>query len=135
MNIEALHQLRRVLKQVRDEKRPFEITGWSRATKDGGVPPPLTTPVNECGTASCAAGWAARDPWFIERGFVLEERKVWTDPVLYPRWKSFSGTLACTAFFDISEREFGWLFGAENANGAGRALTRLNKLLDGKSPT
>jgi len=72
VQIERLTQLIRVLEEVKADKKPFDMNVWYR---------PLLTVCewvglvgnkkHSCGTASCAAGWAAQDPWFKRRGFTL----------------------------------------------------------------
>src|SRR5882724_5960206 len=69
---EALQQLIRVLEKVREDDRPFDMSSWYDDENSQDIKL-LTMPAEDCGTASCAAGWAARDPWFIERGFKLVE--------------------------------------------------------------
>lgn len=61
MNRPRLRRLIEVLEKVRDEERPFCMDVWVAAIPDD-EPPLLTVPVQDCGTASCALGWAARDP-------------------------------------------------------------------------
>src|SRR5437660_2654673 len=52
-------QLIRVLKALtpHQRKKRFIMSDWTKETP--------------CGTARCAAGYAAVDPWFIRRGFQL----------------------------------------------------------------
>lgn len=49
-NLEALRQLRRVVEAAPDDR--WNMCNWSSAAPPG------------CGTAHCAVGWAAIDPWF-----------------------------------------------------------------------
>jgi len=103
-HIERLTQLLRVLRQVRDEARPFDQAVWAR----GRTAPLLTTPVNECGTASCAAGWAARDPWFVKQGFALNDDRGCDN--LSPEFRAARGSAACRMFFELSYDETEHLF-------------------------
>lgn len=106
MNREALLQVRRVLEKVRDEERPFNMMFWSEKDK---IPHSITVPVAECGTASCAAGWAARDPWFQERGLRLEKPYPDSDS-LFPKLGRQIGFDAMALLLDISRRDAHYLF-------------------------
>ena len=55
MNIERLQQLRRVVKAAPEDL--WDMSGFNSHT--------------DCGTAHCAAGWAALDPWFQEKTEIL----------------------------------------------------------------
>jgi hypothetical protein len=57
--IERLEQLIRVLQSLtpHEKRRHFDMEQWGYK--------------NECGTVCCAAGHAARDPWFKRRGFKM----------------------------------------------------------------
>jgi hypothetical protein len=92
-NIEALQQVVRVLKTV--EPKDFCLGSWT------------------CGTAACAIGHAAQDPWFIERGLQIgvtsynydgdEERC----PV---QEDGNSGWPAVGDFFNLSQKSAFYLF-------------------------
>ena len=76
VQIERLTQLIRVLEEVKASKKPFYMETWylplfgmSYDQKSYIV----GNKTHSCGTASCAAGWAAQDPWFKRRGFTLGE--------------------------------------------------------------
>jgi hypothetical protein len=57
MNTQALKQLRRVVKAAPADR--FHMRRWIEKAK--------------CGTAHCAAGWAAQDQWFIKQRFPLKK--------------------------------------------------------------
>lgn len=54
-NLTALRQLKRVVKAAPAER--FRMRKFTEQT--------------DCGTAYCAAGWAAIDPWFNKRGLYM----------------------------------------------------------------
>lgn len=58
LNVEALHQLIRVIKSVPGRK--FDLRSWRRDFYH----------VGQCG---CAVGWAAEDEWFRSHGFRLHQ--------------------------------------------------------------
>lgn len=130
-NIERLQQLVRVLEQVRDEKRPFDMEWWA----DAFDPPSITTPVNECGTASCAAGWAARDPWFRRRGFDMGREKSWWGfwrPAVVLKKKgriTHRGFEAAIEFFALTQEEASDLFGENHSNSIRAAITRVKRMI------
>ena len=107
MNIEAFHQLLRVLRKVRDEKKSFRMDRWWVQ--------------GECGTAGCAIGYACQDPWFIERYLVLVKYGkapdwVYNIEYLDPRFKyDYEGHYpedhhAVAKFFQISKDHVHMLF-------------------------
>ena len=59
MNIEAMQNLVRVLREVEEQKKPFDMEYWF-ADYDA---------IDDCATAACAAGWCYRDQWFKENNF------------------------------------------------------------------
>jgi len=120
-----LRQLIRVLRQVKKEKRPFDMKEWTNVDRDRVVPL-LTTPAPDCGTASCAAGWAARDPWFIEQGFTFTSARDFGHVVTYERELGFE---ACSRFFDLSHNACRDIFGQHNSNEIDDAITRVKKHL------
>ena len=74
VQIERLTQLIRVLEEVKASKKPFYMQTWHVPLslmgneEKGNI---VGNKKHSCGTASCAAGWAAQDPWFKRRGFTL----------------------------------------------------------------
>ena len=59
MNIEAMQNLVRVLREVEEQKKPFDMEDWF-ADYDA---------IDDCATAACAAGWCYRDQWFKKNNF------------------------------------------------------------------
>lgn len=59
--VERYRQLIRVMEGLSEHDREdhFQMTSWATRAAD-------------CGTAMCAAGWAASDEWFIKQGFKME---------------------------------------------------------------
>lgn len=55
---------------------------------------------NQCGTAGCAAGWIARDPWMNEQGLALRIQPSW-GPYLVTFFQGHSALNALAAFFDL----------------------------------
>ena len=93
-DLQRLHRLVEILVKVRDEARPLNMDYWvgSEETPDDIHIPSLDVPVHECGTASCALGWAARDPDFNKQGlhfFDLSTR--YDDCVGYNAGREFFG--------------------------------------------
>jgi hypothetical protein len=60
-----------------------------------------------CGTAACACGWAAIDPWFRKRGFRLYTNGY---SVVHPRFDGFGADEAVSKFFDLPPYGFRGLF-------------------------
>jgi hypothetical protein len=88
-NIEALQQVVRVLRSVQPEH--FCLKDWS------------------CGTAFCAIGHAAQDPWFIERGFILSAPTDYTKEC--PSFgRGASGWYSVHLFFNLSANDASYLF-------------------------
>jgi hypothetical protein len=98
MNEERLENLIRVLEEVRDHNKPFEMALWF------GDDEPM-----DCNTAACALGWACRDPWMQEQGLGVRKGTE-TSPtgdirlvVAEPRYGySQSGIDAASRFFGLS---------------------------------
>jgi hypothetical protein len=90
--IEALQQVVRVLKSVQPED--FSLEEWS------------------CGTAFCAIGHAAQDPWFIERGFILSAPTECTSGC--PAFVNGAlGWYSVHLFFNLSANNASYLFAAD----------------------
>ncbi len=100
--VERLNQLVRVLREVRDENRFFNLNVWARKNCNTTVETDL--PEGVCKTVACAIGWAAQDPWFRRRGFCLVNKNSLGD--WYPRFKFRGETKtswsAINAFFDTT---------------------------------
>lgn len=84
MNRERLEHLITVLERVERENLPFDMDDWAVDPLD-------------CGTAACAAGWAARDPEFQKQGLSLS--LAWG-----PSFAGEVGAEAMAVFLDIA----GW---------------------------
>jgi hypothetical protein len=121
MNTEALHQLKRVLGEVQAKSKPFDMRFWvgDQATYDVLSGPEIT-----CGTSSCAAGWAARDPWFKEHRFTILNGNV--------SYHNALGFTACARFFDISNETSEFLFSEPNT--LEEVLDHIAQVLSGKYP-
>lgn len=65
----------------------------------------LGTP-KTCGTTACAMGWACTVPEFKRAGLKMQGFE--------PHFKNACGFTAAEKFFDISENDAAFLFGAEN---------------------
>lgn len=86
-NEEALRQAIRVLREVEDDGKMFNIGLW---VADDNVD-----------TAACAIGWCCRDAWFMDRGL----RMTWQ-----PATDRFHGWYAVAHFFQITEQAATELF-------------------------
>lgn len=145
-NIEALEQLARVLRKVTARKKKpgerFDMNVFY--SHDLSAHPDIAnmslskfkrTPVHEmfpanCGTVACAAGWAALDPWFTERGLVLRTdtraRLFSHDEVsATPAYKRSIGFNALRRFFNIDAKTSDYLFAEERTGKAGKAARRV----------
>lgn len=102
INREAFEQLDRVLAEVDSQKLPFSMEVWQTSGRETE---------HKCGTAACAAGWAARDPWFRERGFTM---KLGDSAPRYmpPGTSSYNAERFACWGFEAAERFFG-LYGYE----------------------
>ena len=80
--IERLSQVIRVLEELPKEKR-FNMGYWMK-----------------CGTAGCAIGWAANEPWFTRRGLKLVPNQDWDQHYL-PAYRGSEGFCAVGDFFDL----------------------------------
>lgn len=123
MNIEALKQLRRVVEAAPDDR--FHMRRWSEKAP--------------CGTAYCAAGWAAIDPWFRENTGIGDIFKL--------RRYGYLELITCSPFFslarlfDISIYEAATLFGIgidprSNPHAVSRAevIANIDRILAGQKP-
>lgn len=70
----------------------------------------------KCGTTACAAGWAASDKWFKDRGLTLIPDRYWDDP---EQWEIKFGQdvafAAAAKFFLVTYEEAELLFGNDSA--------------------
>lgn len=93
----------------------------------------------QCGTAMCAAGWAAIDPWFVARGLRLipgdgrhSPARVETETIRF----TFP---ALAEFFGLDEEDADTLFAADATRSTGRipkrdVITNIDRILKGHSP-
>ena len=88
-----------------------------------------------CGTAMCAAGWAASDPWFTERGLHLAGEG---DAVAIRFAEdSFDSFSALEVFFLLSAQDTERLFAAEAISGTGpitkeEVIENIDRILAGE---
>jgi len=61
MNKQKLERLIQILEDVRDNQKNFDMGAWS----------------TECGSPSCALGWAAADPEFFSLGLLLVRGRIY----------------------------------------------------------
>ncbi len=103
---ERFSQLLRILYEVRDGSKHFDIKEWA-INYD-----------NTCQTTACAIGWAAMDPWFNARGLRLGVHRM---PVIIdltpPNYGEYRETyrrwFAVMKFFNISNETAYNLFARE----------------------
>lgn len=113
MNVEALNELKRVVREAPDEL--FHMGTFGRTLF--------------CGTVRCAAGWAATDAWFKERGFALEAALDAGDKNLR----------RATEFFDLHPYAGDVLFGGDLAY-PGKSpskeavIANIDAILEGRMP-
>ena len=81
MNIEAMRQLERVMTEVVEQKKPFDMGSF--------------TGITSCDTSHCVAGWAMEDPWFKEQGLTPGMGGV-------PLYQELSNGEALEKFFGLS---------------------------------
>jgi hypothetical protein len=121
-NIERLKQLRRVIEEAPEDR--LHMRRWCEKAK--------------CGTAYCAAGWAAVDPWFAENTAIRKIFHVEPDGFVEPLACEVMGDLA--KLFGITNRDARYLFGGALESGAGphsvtkkEVLDNIDRLLAGDS--
>ena len=71
MNIERLTKLAELLYWVAAEHKPFDLTVWINDQDPYSETFDPQRKAGECGTAACAVGYAACDPWFNAQGLSL----------------------------------------------------------------
>lgn len=107
MFLERCQNLIRVLEEVRNEGRLFNLGVWMTTDPAEHL---YNIPEGTCGTAACAIGWAAQDPWFIRRGLTLHLTSAGSDNMYEPillRGKHCGNThwSAVRIFFNMSSHE------------------------------
>lgn len=120
-NIERLQQLRRVVEAAPDDR--LHMRAWSERA--------------ECGTAYCAAGWAALDPWFQENTPILGVFEI-TETKMVESLGNSSIDLA--DLFGITSRDASALFATYSLCGIGphaiskaEVLANIDRLIAGDS--
>lgn len=94
---EKLGQVIRVLDEVIEQNRGFNICSWLQEL--------------ECGTAACAIGYAAQDQWFIDRGLHLVKGEMsFAKIAFWPMYDGYSDFTAINKFFGLSRVESMYLF-------------------------
>jgi hypothetical protein len=120
-NIERLTQLRRVIEEAPEDR--LHMRRWCEKAK--------------CGTAYCAAGWAAVDPWFAENTAIRKIFHVEPGGFVEPLSGEVMSDLA--KLFGITNTDARNLFGAALEPGTGphsvtkkEVLDNIDRLLDGQ---
>lgn len=122
MRRDRLLRLIEVLEQVKQDGRPFDMGRWVGSGSDTTVGL-LDIPVEECGTASCAFGWAARDPVHRAQGIELK----WHSQMLMwvPEFAGRMGFAAAETFYEITERQAIWLFDPPSYAAADKSIAHV----------
>jgi hypothetical protein len=123
-NIERLTQLRRVIEEAPEDR--LHMRAWSEKAP--------------CGTAHCAAGWAALDPWFQVNTEILKHFFVGASGRVHPREYSSDAFGGLAQIFAISGQDARALFGGglhdddsePHAVTKGEVLKNIDALLMGK---
>ncbi len=120
---EALRELYRVVAAIPLTK--FNMSVWYEEWENDD---------GSCGTVGCAAGWAAQDRWFRERGLTVE-------PFGPPRWEGHSGRAALAgrfalqAFFGLHRDTAHALFVPQVGTVSREAvLHNISLMLEGEEP-
>lgn len=119
MNRERLERLEALLRRIakRPRKLGFDLRTW------------------KCGTAACAIGHAAMDPWFQKQGLILTGTSGDIEWPAYKRWTEFE---AAAAFFGVKDNVAYELFGPAAYEDADltnplAVADRIRALLDGET--
>lgn len=126
MNVEALHQMIRVLTEVENDPKllpsfnlnywnadPFD-SNWTKSLDDldAGQLSSLSI-VADCGTSACACGFAALDPWFRDKGFRFVRDSRGSEIRFYPDLTKdlyYADWAAVREFFNLNNYESRRLF-------------------------
>ena len=117
MNVNRLMRLAALLDQIQVDGRQFAMDTWGYQ--------------NDCGTVTCAMGWAAQDPTFQAEGLSSYAPKYFE-----PVFDNKDGIEAAAAFFGLHCSEAGNLFFPEEYPGPEHAITpsdvakRVRRLLE-----
>ncbi len=106
------------LSALKLKRGQFKMADWATSIVNGAP---------ECGTAACAAGWAARIPSFRRAGYHLVVNR---NPGLFgqrfvPAIGRKRSVDALQFLFDISSEDCMHLFGGHNPNSAKRTAQRI----------
>jgi hypothetical protein len=125
-NIERLTQLRRVIEEAPEDR--LHMRAYSERAR--------------CGTAYCAAGWAAIDPWFQKNTEINETLKVTPEGRIFIAdgvWNEFDDF---ADIFGIDPDDSQALFGADPSKNLGphavskaQVLDNIDRLLRGEPAT
>lgn len=91
-----------------------KLVGAGPYEQDGPIPSErleMHQWVADCGTAACAVGHAAMDPWFQKRGLFLE-CYLWGN--YSPKYRDIHGEQAVCEFFELDESTMQYLFMASS---------------------
>lgn len=122
MNRARLERLILILEDVEKNNRYFDMSEWT----------------TECGTASCAMGYAAVDPIFNLEGLSLYE-SYFGDALQYvPSYNGVIGYSAAVVFFEITMDDAEYLFAPSSYNEDGEyfeaepkhVIARIRELLN-----
>lgn len=115
MNKERLLKLAELLENLPEGRPKFSLENWYH-----------------CGTAACAVGHAAIDPWFRRRGLKLIKIGRWHEPA----YRDDEGWSAVAAFFGIYIIDAEFLFSAESYDRGDRrsVARRIRKFVKEGSP-
>lgn len=98
--VERMQQVVRVLREVRDQGRLFDLGIWGTDVLENSD---KDFPEGSCGTVMCAIGWVGLDPWFRRRGFCSIRDKTHLYAPLYRHQGYMDGSWeAVIEFFGMS---------------------------------
>lgn len=104
--------------------RKFNMGLFAEKIKDGRP---------ACGTAACAAGWAASIPAFRRAGYrLMQSRQSWGELLIVPAFGRHRADKALDVFFDITREDTINLFGSGNPNIPKNAASRIRNLVASK---
>lgn len=128
-HLDRLRDLLTILEEVRDAQAPFNMALFAES--------------EDCGTAACSLGWAARSRKFQRQGLSLERRDDWGNGIL-PVIKDQDGSIqhsgigAGQFFFDISYEQACYLFTpsgfTNNRPRVDQAIERVKELISHYEP-
>lgn len=124
MNIERFKRAIGVLKKVPQHNFDMNVWGQIHCWEQKGN---VVSLLPVCGTAGCAIGWIASDPWMQKQGLRLfASHKARNRPSLddkdnfviicRPGFGKYSGFTAAETFFEITPEETEYVFAPESYN-------------------